>query len=565
MAHESHALLDPDAELKEKRFGSIVGVVRGAAGIGCLLGPVVTLLALVLCFPGTVEVIVASYAREYVGVFENGWSDATVDSLRFALATYSKYSVIRTVTVFYNSAAPALFMAGIAACAGGGIRLLVLRGRSSRGRVSVALAAFATIVAGAAFICSAPTPLYLAAVITTAFLLNFVLPGLLFDGRSADRSRALWCLAAMIWLGALVGLSHVLAPVGVLVLAAWCVRPQSSRLVRLAVHVGQTLVLVFSFPVIVLAVYAAQPTPLSPQVRPLLEYGGLYDLVIDRSAGRLLVTESGGRTAWETGKTQCAIFALKLDTLEMSDRFHIPSLEVEDIELDSERREIYHVDRATGVLFIIDADTFEVRNAVQIPTSGFSGSTKLVLDPSSDCLLISFENNNLYLFHRETLGVTALGSPGEVRFAADSANGLVYLNRVQGQEIVGFDLKAREVLSRIAGTEPWSRMALSPRRHELYVTDASAGTVRVYSTPRLQFLREIPSQFGVRATAVDDEHGLFLAASVVTGYLDVIDLERGECVARYYVGDYCRKLAVDPVRRRAFMTLTDRGLYLVDY
>ena len=45
--------------------------------------------------------------------------------------------------------------------------------------------------------------------------------------------------------------------------------------------------------------------------------------------------------------------------------------------------------------------------------------------------------------------------------------------------------------------------------------------------------------------AVDDEHGLLLTASVVTGYVEITELETGKKLARHYVGKFGRILRVE--------------------
>lgn len=566
MPADPEAVRDTRCAAAQSRTYSGGSLLRIALGVTCLFGPLLSAAVLLALAPSAVEKqLVANYTREYAGLFEHGWSAVSPDSVRTALRTYPSRALIRTIALVHNSLRPALLVAGMAVLLSGAAHLLWSRRRYSAGRLALTLLAFVAIMAGVALLCRAPRPLYLVAVVTTVFVLNFPLADTLLDGAYPTGSPLLRALVALICLGAMTGISHLLAPVGVLAFTAWCLRPKSSMLTRLAVFLGRACTCLVSLPAVILAVYSSQPIPLSPQVRPLLEYRGLYDVAIDPPAGRLLATEAGGATAHITGETQCSVFVLSLNTLEVSNRFLVPSREIEDIELDPVRREVYHVDRATGKVLVLDADSFETRRTGQIPVPGGSGSTKLVLDLASNSLLVSFENDNLFLVDRDTLEATFLGTFGEVRFEADPANGLVYVNRVRDCEIAAVDVKTRETVHRTEAPERFARMVLAPKRRELYVTDPTAGTVRVYSTPQLQFLREIPAQFGVRAAAVDDDHGLLLAISVVTGYLDVIDLERGRRLARHYVGDYCRILRVDPATRRAFVTLTAKGLYVVDY
>jgi hypothetical protein len=387
---------------------------------------------------------------------------------------------------------------------------------------------------------------------TAVFILNFPLVAVV--GASAPGSgtrRAAGVLAAV---GAIPGLSHVLAPVGLLSLLAWCFLPGRQWAKRAAVHLGRATACLITLPAIALAAFSLQTIPLSSLACIANPEPDLYDIEIDRPANRLIVTKKWGGTGM--------VFDLK--QLQFLGTFQAPTAEFEDIELDPERREIYHVDRQTRTLVVIDADTFAVRRTVRIDQPA-GGSTKIVLDKSSGRLLISFENDCLFFVDRAGWVCSNPIVLGNVNLLADSKNGLVYVNSEMRGWVLAMDPKTLSEVRRAETPKRGERMALSETRQELYAPDAEAGRIWVYSTPDLRILRKIPSQFGVRAMAVDDQNGLLLAASVVTGYVDVIDLRTDERIARHYVGKYARIIRVDPATRRAFITLASDGLCVLNY
>jgi hypothetical protein len=187
------------------------------------------------------------------------------------------------------------------------------------------------------------------------------------------------------------------------------------------------------------------------------------------------------------------------------------------------------------------------------------------LDKSSNRILISWENDNLFVADRNTLECILIGTPGNVSPLADEDHGVVYLNSEFGSYLQVLDLKHGRTLTRVETPLRGERMALSRRRAELYVPDAYGGMIWVYQTPDLKFLRKIPAQLGVRPLAVDDERGFLFGASIITGYLDIIDIATGKRLQQHYVGKYGRIIQVDSLRRNAFITLTRDGLYLVRY
>ena len=51
----------------------------------------------------------------------------------------------------------------------------------------------------------------------------------------------------------------------------------------------------------------------------------------------------------------------------------------------------------------------------------------------------------------------------------------------------------------------------------------------------------------------------------MSGYVEVIDLKEERALQRHYVGEYGRMIKVDPSTRRAFITLTPTGLFVLNY
>lgn len=447
----------------------------------------------------------------------------------------------------YNASSAAFMVAAGAAVISWSLRYLPLRAGYILSPVSEGV--LAMVLFGAlTFLSGTPFPLLLCFGLLLAYLSSFLFGEKLLkvfgDGgwRCLMLPLSLFCLP------------HLFMPAPFFKSGLDCSRKYRGVGEGLPVFLSRVWVCLITFPLLSLATYSSRVTPISPSARPILKMPGLYDVVLDEKGGRLLVTFRDGNNGW--------IF--NLDTLAQTGRFTVPTLELESMVLDPLRREFYHVDRLTGNILALDADTFRVKRVGNTPVRS-SGSTKLALDRTSGKMLVSWENDNLFMVDRDSLVCEFLGRPGNVNPLADESTGMVYFNSEKGRFIQALDLKHKVRGARVKAPYQGERMALAEKRSELFVPDPVFGKVWVYSAPWLGLSRKLPAELGVRPLAVDDEHGLLLMASVVTGYLSVVDIADGRPAGRYYIGKYPRTIRLDTSRRRAFVTLAGDGLYELDY
>lgn len=368
------------------------------------------------------------------------------------------------------------------------------------------------------------------------------------------------------------GLLHILAPTMMLLFTVTSFFASPDKLKRVAVWVGRVLACCVGYGLLSICFLSFRPISQSPGVRQLLDTRQLYGLTVDPVAKRILVTDK------KTSHRKPA-YAFRLDDLSAAPRhFTIPSAEVEKIHLDIESRRIYHVDRQTKRLLVMNADTFEVLPKEMVTLhQACSGSTDLALSPSSRRLLVAWENGYGSIVDLNTLQNGSSLMPSGCLVMHDDINRVFYvLGGKEGgpketahmnEKLLCVDDTCVFPLNVKFETDGKGlyRMCLSRKRKELYVSVAGESEIRVYSTPDLQIVRKLPTQFAVRAIALDDERDLLLAGSVVTGYIDVIDVESGETLQHQYVAKYGRNIALDTERRHAFMTSTTEGLFVLKY
>ena len=520
-------------------------VLRMAAALVCMTSPVLLVLLVWRISPASVERVCKAYTLWPMGtttLVEEALRPGSEVSLQSLPRLFAERMLIETLVRAWNVLREgAVLAAGLAAAA---VLVQWLGARLARGRARgwiLETAAFfgISLLLGCAF-WTARWCVAFSMAASIAYALNFPFP----RGMAALLERAWGPLALGVGIVATAGAAHVLAPAPLLGFVGWCLAPNSSLWRRAAIAAGRVAAALFGFGALSIAFLSLRPMPLSASAARLLSDEQLYDVEIDGAANRVLVT-----TKYARYRERHYAFALS-DLNAPPIRFYIASDEVEDILLDEGSRKIYHADHKTGNILVLNADTFESEQFGRILGPRSQGSTKLALDQASGRLLISWENDNLFLVDLATHGYVWAGRVGNVNLLPDRLHGVVYMNREREAAVSAIDSRTGEVRFRAAGPKRNERMVLSEQRGELYVPDPSGGRIWVYSRPDLRLLRKIPSQYVVRALAVDDEHGLLLAASVVSGCVDVIDLEKGEMVQRRYVGPYCRIMQVHAPSRR---------------
>lgn len=299
--------------------------------------------------------------------------------------------------------------------------------------------------------------------------------------------------------------------------------------------------------------------PVSPGVSGILPLPDLYGAFVSPKARELLVSR-------KHNAPEMPNFAVSLeDPLAPGRLFYLPSSEVEDLSVDPGSGRIFHVDRKSKTLLFVDAETLKVTDAVLLDAP-FTGSARTGLVKEAGKLFVAWENGGLSAVDLKLRKVAKnLSMPCNPNLAADGKNGRLYVHLYLSKRVISLDAETLQVLASAPSPDSDERPVISQKRGELYIPDIARGRIWVYSIPDLSLLRKLPAQIGVRALAADDENGLLLAASMVSGDLRVLNPETGRVLSSFHVGPYCRRLALDPRRRRAFITLTQTGLFMVDY
>lgn len=311
----------------------------------------------------------------------------------------------------------------------------------------------------------------------------------------------------------------------------------------------------------------------SSNVTRILTAPNLYDVRIDRPGGQLLVTQTSPNERTVV-QPYSAIFTVSLEDPESTPTQNwVSTSDFEIIALDVDNRELIHVgdgefDGKGEIplsVIVVDTETFLVKDSYSIDARCMSAVTPVFVR-SADRLFVHCEEHDLFVVNLASRQVEkVIKLKKNVGILGDEKNGFLYLNFEWKKVLKAFDANALEF--RYSAPAPLfsERMFLSSKQGKLYVPASIESEIWVYSVPDLRLLRKMPAPFGVRMVAVDEVNQLLIAASYVTGYVEIIDLNTEERVGRYFVGKYSRKLAVDAAQRLCFMTTTKEGLFLISY
>jgi len=338
--------------------------------------------------------------------------------------------------------------------------------------------------------------------------------------------------------------------------------------VLFAFRIGACLIL---FPILASAFFSGRSMKMSPGSSLIYKQENLYDIHIDSAKRTLLVSQ--------TNRDECRpephsfLFSFSLDAPDLPPKkFKLPTIELEDLAFDPDSGLIYHVDlgtlqigRSTFKTLVFDSDTLELKREREIDVH-CNGSINHALIRPLDRLFVRCDVDNMVVVNTKTLQADRVFYIGKLTMVlGDEENEVVYLSYDWKRLIEVIDGRTLQKSHGAKGPLYAEKMILSPKGRELYVPGPKEAEIWVYSTPDLTLVRKIPTQFGVRALAVDQENNLLLAGSYVTGYVDVIDMAAFKPINSYYVGKFQRSMVVDPVKRHAFITTTKSGLYMLRY
>jgi len=242
----------------------------------------------------------------------------------------------------------------------------------------------------------------------------------------------------------------------------------------------------------------------------------------------------------------------------------------ESLAYNSTDQEIYVFDIYGPQLLILDAATLALKKAIaDIELS--PGDVLVGWDPRTRHIVLSSEADkatpvSLVVLDRDTGAFVYKDPLAASGLAVHPSKSWIYFSFYRDVNAVfAFDLSSNSYVA---------RQETDLKRLDGIAVDENAKQVLIASPLRSEILRfdqdtlapagAIPAMFGVRTVALDRERGLLVCASLVTGYLSVIDAQSHKILASYRVAPWLRSVVLDTKTGRAFVS-SNYGLFVVDY
>ena len=235
-------------------------------------------------------------------------------------------------------------------------------------------------------------------------------------------------------------------------------------------------------------------------------------------------------------------------------------------------KEIYNYNKMSQQLDIVDSAELTIKKSVPIQfPPGVSDDTWIEMDMRTGYIVVAAEAKDKQLdkatviINRTEGKVVKELSLAPMNILLNPSRPLLYMSWWQSSsnEIIAYDLEAFEISNRTPISERVDRMAFLEPVNELLVTIPSKSIIHRLDAETLGIKGKIRSSLGVRTLAVDEKRNLLLTLSLVSGMLDVIDLNTYESIKRYYLAPWLRSIVLDG--RGAAYVSSFRGLFKIQY
>lgn len=289
-----------------------------------------------------------------------------------------------------------------------------------------------------------------------------------------------------------------------------------------------------------------------------LTKGNFYSMQIDDATNQLFTCNMARST----------LVIYDLNNLSRRQEFPIRTGELQDLRYNPARQELYHFNLSNDVLMVLDTKTAALKRAsVKSYNARGGGSARVAYDNVSRTIAVTREDDIMLMFDMDTLRLLQ-------RLPIADRNEFILFDEMSRHFILSYFDKLKSIrlitprgesIRYVPAERYQGGMALSRNLRELYVSLPLRSMIYVYDIDTYRLKRKIHTVFGVRNLAYDEDHKIIVAASLVNGYVDVIDAPTGRHLDRIFVGYYLREVCLDAGRRRAFVSSMIGGIYFFSY
>ena len=220
-------------------------------------------------------------------------------------------------------------------------------------------------------------------------------------------------------------------------------------------------------------------------------------------------------------------------------------------------------------IIVLDVPALRIKDRIEIPELS-PGDVWMVWDKQNDQLILSSEADvnsaNSFLVIDRASGKVVSDEPLNAwNIYLHPNQPILYLGpRFHEYEYYLYDTVAHKIIQTFKTGELGDRMILDENRNELLISNPSKGTISRYDPLTFEYLGAISANWGVRSLAIDKEHNLLFAGSLVDNTLVIIDQTTNQTIRRCWVGPWVRSIVLDTENRLAYVS-TRYELLCVQY
>ena len=291
-------------------------------------------------------------------------------------------------------------------------------------------------------------------------------------------------------------------------------------------------------------------------------------LVISKGNFNWIELDSESKLLYVVGHGTNRILAFHTDKLSDPPSESEPlNQRAQSIAINKVAGEIYYPTR--NEIIILGLSDLKIKEKIQIPQLS-PGDVWIIWDEKNSQIILSSEaDENKYhpflVVDRITGEVTFDEPLNAWNLYLHPNENILYLGpRFQEKKYYLFDTEKHQVVNAFETDELGDRMILDENRNELLIAAPSKSRISRYDPMTFEYLGSIQANWGVRSLAIDREHDLLFAGSLVDNTLIVIDLNTYKTVRKYWVGPWIRTIVLDTDNRLAYLS-TKYDLVRVNY
>lgn len=213
----------------------------------------------------------------------------------------------------------------------------------------------------------------------------------------------------------------------------------------------------------------------------------------------------------------------------------------------------------SSAIIVLDVPSLNVKDQIEIPELS-PGDVWMVYDKQNDQIILSSEAdvnsaNSFLVVDRKTGNVVSNDPLNAWNIYLHPSLPILYLGpRFHEYDYYLYDTIKHQTIQTFETGELGDRMILDENRNELLISNPSKGTISRYDPLTFENLGAISANWGVRSLAIDKEHDLLFAGSLIDNTLVIIDQTTNQTIRRCWVGPWVRSIVLDVENRLAYVS-----------